>query len=190
MVWVHLDGPEDARLQKFDRDWQTVCSAPCDIQLPVAPDYRIEGAGLKSSTVFNLSGGPGDHVTVTVNGASKAGFVIGIVLTPIGGLFTLVGGMMGLVGSLASSVGADTSGASQLATAGWTTFALGAGALLGGILLIVNNSKTTTTQELVAPQTGLLQSDAWKRVPTWREASPEQKALPPVVGVPLWSGRF
>jgi hypothetical protein len=192
MVWVHLEGPEEARLQQDDGEWRTVCSAPCDMELPVAPDYRIEGGGLKSSSVFHLSGGPGEHVTVTVNGASKAWFVIGIVLTPIGGLLTLVGGMMGLVGSVAASAGSgsDASTANSVAMAGWTSFAIGAAAVVGGILLIVNNARTTTSQELAAPQTGLLQSDAWKRAPTWREASPEQRALPPVVGVPLWSGRF
>ena len=192
-VWVHLDGPDDARLQQYTNDWQTVCAAPCDVQLPIAPDYRIEGGGLKDSGVFKLNGNQGDHVTVSVNGASKAWFVIGIVITPIGGLFTLVGSVIGLAGSVAAAAsrGSGVSDANSVAVAGWTTFAFGAAALVGGILLIVNNSKTTTTQDLAAPpQTGLLQTDAWKRVPTWREAPPEQRALPPVVGVPLWSGRF
>lgn len=192
MVWVHLDGPEDARLEQYKGDWVTACSAPCDVQLPVSSDYRIEGGGIRPSTVFQLTGNQGDHVTVTVNAGSTGWFVAGIVLTPIGGLVALVGGLVGLAGSIAaSSPTADLSNARSVAASGWTAFAIGAAALIGGVLLIVNNAKTTATQSLSAPpQTGLLHTDAWKRVPTWREASPEEKALPPVVGVPLWTGRF
>jgi hypothetical protein len=191
-VWVHLDGPDDARLEQFKGDWVTACSAPCDIQLPVSSDYRVEGGGIRPSTVFQLTGNQGDHVTVTVNAGSTGWFVLGIVITPIGGLVALVGALVGLAGSVAASSPSnlDPNGARSVAAGGWTAFAIGGAALIGGILLIVNNAKTTTTQAVSAPQTGLLHTDAWKRVPTWREASPEEKALPPVVGVPLWTGRF
>jgi hypothetical protein len=195
-VWVHLDGPDEARLQQDATgagDWTTVCAPPCDIQLPVAPDYRIEGGGLKTSSVFKIAGAQGEHVTVTVNGGSKAWFVLGVVITPIGGLLALIGSVIGLAGSIASSAsvpGSDQQAANNVAATGWITFGIGTAALVGGILLIVNNSKTTTMQENAGVQTGSLPADAWRHVPTWREASPEQKSLPPVVGVPLWSGKF
>jgi hypothetical protein len=193
-VWVHMEGPDEARLQEDttgDGNWQTVCAPPCDAQLPVAPDYRIEGGGLKTSSVFKIAGAPGEHVTITVNGGSKAWFVLGIVITPIGGLLALIGSVIGLAGSVAASEpGAGQQAANNVAATGWVTFAVGGAALVGGILLIINNAKTSTTQESSGGQAGAIQTDAWRHAPAWREASPELKAMPPVVGVPLWTGRF
>ncbi len=198
MVWVHLEGPDEARLEQDTTgqgDWQQVCSPPCNIQLPTGLDYRIQGGNIKASQVFHLTGNQGDHVTVNVNAGSKAWFVIGIVITPIGAIVALVGFFTGLIGSLGAATASSTTYGSStttqtnwnsVAAGGWTTFAIGAAALVGGIVLIVTNSKTTTSQEV----SGGPSPDAWLRAPVWREASPEQRAMPQVTGVPLWSGRF
>jgi hypothetical protein len=194
MVWVHIEGSDEARLEQDATGrggWQQVCSAPCDMQLPNDKDYRITGGGMKSSRVFHLAGHTGDHETVTVSPGSKGWLVVGIVLLPIAGLTMFVGLIAGLVGSFAEAAG-DRNGAG-LASGGWTAFGVGTAALIGGIVLIVSNAKTGISQDVQAAQTGLLlRSDAWKNVPrpTWKEASPLDKALPPVVGMPLLTGRF
>jgi len=190
-VLVHIDGPEDARLEQDASDsneWVTVCSAPCDRPLSTAGSYRFTGSGMKTSTPFPLHGQAGSRVTLQVSPASTGWFITGIVFIPVGGLTALVGFFVGLVGSLASTF---DSGANGLAVAGWTTAAIGAGAATAGIVLTVTNIKTGVQQDVEAPRSASLR-DAWKLVPspTWREASPEQRALPPAPGVPVFSGSF
>lgn len=194
MVWVHIEGSDEARLQQDttgNGDWRQVCSAPCDIQLPNDKDYRITGGGMKASRVFNLAGHRGDHETVTVSPGSKGWFVMGIVLLPLGGVTMFFGLIFGLIGSVAEAAGDQ--GASGLASGGWTAFAIGTAALVGGIVLVVSNAKTGVSQDVATAQTGLLlRSEAWNSVPrpTWKEASPLDKAMPPVVGMPLFTGHF
>ena len=109
MVWVHVEGADGALLQvdrADDGTWVTACRAPADVQVPVSPEYRIGGGGIRQSGVFHLRGLEWDHVTVTVSGGSKAWLVVGIVITPVAGLVTLLGALVGLVGSVAAS--ADT----------------------------------------------------------------------------------
>ena len=141
MVWVHVDGAEGARIE-IDREsngnWQTACRGSCDVALPVAADYRIAGGLIRQSGIFQLHGQQGDHVTVNVNGASKAWLVIGIVIVPVAGLITLVAALVGLGESVAAST--DTIGcvnnncasakasASSASTAAWVTAAVGAAA--------------------------------------------------------------
>ena len=198
-VRVHIEGADDAEVQQRTErrdEWQTVCSGPCDVELPVGPDYRIAGGGMRPSGIFHLTGGPGNRVVVTVSPASKAWFVMGIVVVSIGGPVALVGLALGLVGSLGTSTttpgSIDHQNWASVERAGWITFAVGAAAIVGGVVLIVNNSRSSTTLEnAAAAQTGLLvEGDAWKRVPTWHDAKPEEKAAPQIMAVPLWTGRF
>jgi hypothetical protein len=158
--------------------------------LPTGPDYRIDGAGLKTSSVFKLSGGQGDHLTVTVTGASKTWFILGIVVTPVGGLVSLIGLLTGLAGSLSETVSTGTAHqeASSIASAGWLTFGVGVAALVGGIVLLVSNSKTSTSQDLGAAQVGALSTQ--RPVPVWRDVPAVEKALPPAIGAPLWTAHF
>jgi hypothetical protein len=199
MVWVHVEGSEDGEVQQRRGprgEWTTVCSGPCDMALPMGNDYRIAGGSIRPSGVFHLSGAPGDRVTINVNPGSKAWFVLGIVGTSLGGAVALVGLFVGLIGSVGVTVSPTGSTDRQnwqgVENAGWVTFGVGAVAVVGGILLITGNARTSAAPEAGPPQQAALlaQGDAWKKVPTWREATPEQKALPPVMGVPLWSGRF
>jgi hypothetical protein len=121
---------------------------------------------------------------------------VGIVLVPVGGLVMLVGLMVGLVGSLVSAAATDSSdriSGDNTAHAGWLTAGVGVAALVGGIVLIVSNARTSAAQEVAGAQTGLLlQGDARKRVPTptWKEASAAERSVPPVMGIPVFSGRF
>ncbi|HEY8091797.1 MAG TPA: hypothetical protein VIF09_28240, partial [Polyangiaceae bacterium] len=116
-----------------------------------------------------------------------------IVIIPVGGVFMLVGLLIGLVGAVAAntSSGGDQQNANSVATTGWVTFALGTAAMVGGVLLVINNGHSSVTQNVGSvPSALLLQGDAWKRAPTWKDATPEERALPPVVGFPVWTGRF
>ena len=198
-VWVHIEGADDVRLQQDrtgDDDWMTVCSAPCDKELPTAFYYRVVGDGIKASSEFTLHAQPGEHESIEVHGASKAWFIIGIVAIPIGLVVAYIGLFVGFIGTAASTInsvnGASTTNSDNAAGVGWTMLALGLGAAVGGLVLAIVNAKTGTTQRLgnPSPTTGLLLSDAWKRVPTWRDPSAEQRALPPVLAAPIFAGTF
>jgi hypothetical protein len=197
LVVVQLEGADGAELQRRDGndddDWVTVCSGPCNVRVPVGPEYRIAGGGIRPSRPFQLAGAPGDRVTIDVTAGSTGWFVLGIVIIPIGGVVMLTGLVIGLIGSAVAqgATGADHDTATAWASGGWVTFALGTAAMVGGVLLVINNGHSSVTQNVGrVPAALLLQGDAWKRAPAWKEATPVERALPPVVGFPVWTGRF
>jgi hypothetical protein len=196
-VWVHIDAADDVRLQQdrtSDDDWMTVCSAPCDIPLSTAYYYRIVGGGLKASGDFTLHAQPGQRETLDIHGASKGWFLVGVIAIPAGLLVGYVGLIVGAFGTLVSTAstasGQSSPGASDAAGVGWTMFGVGLAAAAGGLILVIANWKTSVTQEMGTPQVGLRLPDSWKRLPTWREATPEQKSLPQTIGVPIVTGQF
>jgi hypothetical protein len=202
-VWVHVEGADGAVLEvdpAGDGTWKTACRAPCDVEVPTAADYRIGGEGIRRSRVFRLRGQDGDHVTVRVSGGSKGWLVVGIVITPIGGMVTLVGVALGLLASASGSAGGSSCQSSSciqydgdtghLATVGWVTALLGAAVTVGGILLIANNAKAGVAVDLTGAQAARVQGDAWAHVPTWHDSAAAEKAAPPVFGGSLWTGKF
>ena len=207
MVWVHLEGSEGASLEQDttgNDDWAIVCTEPCDRQVSTAYWYRIGGGGIKASSQFALHGQPGAHETLTVSGASKGWFIAGVAAVPVGGLVAYIGLLVGVFGSLASSVsnsslgpsGASTSNNGQtvssgVAATGWTMLAVGGIAMVAGAVVAIANWKSGVSQDVSGEKAAQL-PDAWRPLagPTWREASPEQRALPAVNGVRVLSGAF
>jgi hypothetical protein len=166
-----------------DDDWREVCTAPCDAQLPVEWTYRVSGNGIRPSNPFRLTGNPGDHVNVTVNASSTAWFVVGIVIVPIAGFFTL--------GGLLAVLITETVGNGRGSEVAWSVLVVSGVAMAGSIALIVNNARSSTSQDVAGrPAEGLLPGVGPGKLLTSRDASPEQKAAPPVFAVPLWAGRF
>lgn len=130
----------------------------------------------------------GNPTTAQAREVSKGLTVLGIFLVPVGVVAMLYGAAVVAMGALTQNGGSDPSASTSNtgAVPGGTAIALGALAVIGGIVLIATNStsaSTPATQQPVGVQTGLL-------VPTWRDAKPEERALPPTVGLPLWMGRF
>jgi len=62
--------------------------------------------------------------------------------------------------------------------------------VVGGIVAIATSASTLVTQESTPPPGVPSRSAAWNPTPTWREVTAEERALPPVVGASLWTGRF
>jgi hypothetical protein len=162
-VRVHLDAPDAARLLRYD------------------PGF---GDGLQDSSAFRLAGAPGRYVTVTVDAGWKAWRVVGIVLIPVGAVAMSFGSLMGLLGTVA-----DGSGSWQ-ATLGWCVAVAGVAGLAGGIALVVSNRHTNVDQKTVAANAPTLQGRAWAAAPAWREPSPEQRAWPAAIGLPVLGGTF
>jgi hypothetical protein len=195
MVYVHIEGGDDVQLlqdKTGNGDWATVCYAPCDKQLPTGPMYRVDSPSMKTSNSFHLTASDaGQHESISVHGASTPLFVLGCIAVPVGGIAGYFGLILGLTGSLVSSSTGGSAGGGVEA-AGWAAFAIGAGAVVVGVLLVISNMKTTVSQDVaVQGATGqLVPSDAYKRMPSWTDPSPIDRVIPPVIGVPILSGHF
>jgi hypothetical protein len=184
-VWVHLDASEGVVLQQDitnDDNWQTVCSAPCDRLLPTTFYYRVSGGGIKSSADFALHAPRGTRETLVVDGASKGAFVAGLVGVVGGPIFTLVGEVF--VFSLLGGDGPNP----PILDSGLAMMGIGVIATVGGIVLMVSNARTKVNQDAGASRTDALVPDSW--TPTWNSAVTEPKNLLPIVGIPIFNGRF
>jgi hypothetical protein len=201
-VFVHIDGG-DVDLEMETRDgtpagkkvngiWATMCSAPCDQEMPLGNGYRLAGSGVRASKSFMLVGHNGDHVTITADPSSKGAFAGGIVLISVGvpvfviGCFVeLVVGLVNL-GSRADGTYDDTSGAQIV---GLSMMGLGAAGVVTGIVLIANNGSSHLDQTVDAKKAAMLGgADFFKRTPTFKDQ--EGPKLPPMQSVPLFSGTF
>jgi hypothetical protein len=194
-VQVHIDAPAGVRLQQDttgDRDWTTVCSAPCDKELPKGNTYRVVGGGVVASSAFTLNAPDGGSEVLEVQGASKAMRAVGAaalgtgVTVGIGALF---------VGGLAYSWSCGILGSSNPCERRyplWFAPVVGGGIALAaiGLVLVLDNARTNAVQHVKVAETPSPPPDSLLRMPTWREASPQQTSLPAVLGIPLASGRF
>jgi hypothetical protein len=195
-VWVHLEAPDGVLLQQDvtnDDNWRTVCAAPCDKLLPTAFYYRVTGGGIRSSADFVLRGSPGTRERLVVDGASKSALVLGIIGLSAGGLAAYIGLFVAAAGASAGLVSdgdGGSGGSSNAAGVGLAMLGIGVLAAAGGLALVVSNSSTTVDQSVGGNQAGLVMPGPWTRTPTWSAAAIEQKNLPPVMGIPIFSGRF
>lgn len=203
LVWVHIEGSDDAVLEydpTNNDNWAPVCTAPCDRQVSTAYWYRIAGNGVRASSHFMLQGPIGAHETLTVAQASNGKFIAGVVLAPVGGIVAYVGLVLGVFGTIAANSHTTTPNADGttttntvippgVAAAGWTMFGVGAAAGIAGLVIAIFNWKTSVTQN-TGVQTAAL-NEVWKMpAPTWREPSPEQRAAPPPLAAPIFTGQF
>lgn len=187
-VWVHLEGRKGAVLLQqttSDGPWEAVCSAPCDVRLPIAQRYRVAARGLHESPDFMLEGSPGTHETLVVGRAGETAFVLGIVGLALGPTLVEVGGFFefSLLGGDGPNPSVRDTGLA-LAGIGFVTFVV-------GLVLILNaSSEAIVSQHLDANPAGPFPSDSWIRSPTWSTATTEPKGLQPAPGIPFFSGRF
>jgi hypothetical protein len=203
-VWVHLEGSEAAELQQDPvgdhRRWITVCSAPCDKAVSSAFSYRIAGDGIRNSRVFSLHPASGNRETIEVDEGSKAGFVLGIVGASVGSLAMAVGFMVVLLSTLTESLDGsqDRSGRDL----GFAFIGVGLAGVIGGAVAIATNARSKVTEGPVASPASRDASlpSLWAIAPgaadlkgmlkeTVRDVALD-RALPPMVGVPLFGGRF
>ncbi|MEO7112856.1 MAG: hypothetical protein ABI183_20605 [Polyangiaceae bacterium] len=200
-VFVHVDGGDvDVEMQtmngtpagkKVTGTWATMCSSPCDQELPLAGAYRLAGSGVRASRSFKLVGHPGDHVTISADPSSKGGFAGGIVLISVGVPVFVIGCFVELVvaivnaGSKIDNDYTDTSGAQIV---GLSMMGLGAAGVVTGIVLIVNNGSTHLDQSIDAKKAAMLGPDIFKRTAVYKDQ--EGPKLPPFQSIPLFSGTF
>jgi hypothetical protein len=206
-VWVHIQGSEVATLEQDTagdrRHWLTVCSAPCDQAVPLGFGYRISGDGIRNSRVFSLHARGGDRETLEVDEGSKSGFVLGIVAASVGAFVMFVGLFVVLVNSVTDSLaGGGTSDGSGLEL-GWALSGIGLAGVVGGAVAIATNARTGVTQGGAAssPAAWLPSSKAARGSSGFKGVLGDafenagrragmDRALPPMVGVPLFGTSF
>jgi len=208
-VWVHLEGSQVAELQRDTagdrRNWVTVCLAPCDQAVSTEFSYRIAGDGIRNSRVFSVQPQSGDRETITVDEGSKAAFVAGILGVSVGALTMTIGLLVLLAESIATGLedGSDTQDRSNEAL-GAGLAGLGLAGVVGGSVAIATNARTGVTQGAVSSQGASLspagsagaaavaglQGPLNHAFEEGHRDSAWAGALPPLVGVPLFGGRF
>jgi hypothetical protein len=182
---VHIDADRPVVLERSEAGgaWTLVCTSPCDLPLPLSSTYRISGYGVRRSTPFSLSARGGEHVVIDVNTASRGGYVGGIVLAGAGTLVALVGALVLQNQALGQPAGASANSDARMV--GWSMVAGGALMALGGVALIAHNAHS----KVEPTPTPRPRSDAWLRLPTWREDR-SGAGLPGAVDIPLLHRTF
>jgi len=191
-VRVHIEASREDLELEMDTggamNWEVVCTAPCDRDLPLGHVYRINGSGVRKSKPFSLQAAAGSYVTLTVDHGTTAGFVGGIVLTSLGSPVVFVGALITLVGaSLDSKYSTDVLGI------GLVTTGIGAAVMVPGIVLVANNSGTSVKQGGEGTTSGRAGegqkvADLPWRTPTWHSLEgPKNPAAP---SIPIFSATF
>jgi hypothetical protein len=155
-VVLHVDAPEEVRLERRapgDDAWTTMCASPCDQPVPTSGTYRVNGASVRASRPFLVTGPRGERIALTVHPASRSGHTTGVV--------ALVGGSTVAASSLGLGVldwwfsswfGSGASGCSfvgssqQCNTQNLTPFVITAGVAgavaVVGLLVMLSNGST------------------------------------------------
>jgi hypothetical protein len=199
-VHIESDGPVTLeRRVPGTRNWVGVCTAPCDVDVPLYGPYRIVGPGVRNSNDFTLRGSDGDHILLDVSTASKGAFAGGIVMTSLGGFSLLLGAtiLMTVASSEASNSALglpNSSDDGSWNTAGWVMVLGGAAAALVGILVLTGNRHTKVGEAAGAPR-AQPRNDAWLRAPQprWNDDRHDDKGpigMPKVVGAPIFKFSF
>jgi hypothetical protein len=185
-VWVHVEASKGVRLLQepmVGEPWRTACFAPCDRPLPITGRYQVVGGGFRPSTVFTLDAPSGTEETLVVDDPSRTLSTVGVVGLVSGPIVTAVGLFVTL-----SLLGGDGPNPPVLYT-GFAVMGAGLVALVGGIVLVTSSKGDTKVDQIYeGHRTRMISSGASSRTPAWSAAEP--KNLPPVMGLPILSGRF
>jgi hypothetical protein len=149
-VVVHIASEEPVSLQRAFADpvrpnrrkWVTICTSPCDRELPEGFGYRIAGSGIRSSEMFAIDG---KNVTVAVDPGSNVRFIGGLVTLGVGGGAAMLG-----LGVLALSQMSHSSEPRDQTIP--VTLAIGGGliAVVGSVLLLTSGTAVSLTHHGVA----------------------------------------
>lgn len=191
-VFVHMDASRDDLELEMDSggamNWEVVCTAPCDREVPTGRIYRINGSGVRKSKPFALQVPAGSRVTLTVDHGTTAGFVGGIILTTLGSPIVFIGALVTLAGAAYTG-----NGSGAIVAGGLVVTGVGAALMVPGIVLVANNSGTTVKESTGRPAQGdagsvMRTAELPSRTPTWHSMEgPKNPAAP---SVPIFSMSF
>jgi hypothetical protein len=186
-VLVHVEGDSPVELEAISGQtgrWATVCSTPCDAPLPLGPEYRVAGPGVRPSPSFELGASPGRRVVLRVSTGSKAAYAGGIALAAVGTAALFAGTLVLVFGAGGDQVDVDVAAGGALAGAGLAVF-------LAGLVLVFRNKESRATQVLAGllPTAPRLESSLGSPA-IWTEASADRAARPRTTTLPVFFTRF
>jgi hypothetical protein len=172
--------------------WLVACTSPCDVDLPVGPNYRIEGEALKPSATFIAPECAARH-------GHRAWRIEGTLCRwhrlrvrrwkRFGRRRRSADVQLGL------SPLAEQPSSFSVPTPFWLAMGGAAAVVATGMGLILANAKTMAALHADALQQATAAASVRGRSDlargwTGAGASPTRFTLPPAIGVPLWTGRF
>jgi hypothetical protein len=196
------DGTEDAaaynRRPHKRMQWVPVCESPCDRDLAIAADYRLDADGIRASKVFRLVGRPGERVIVTLDPSTNGSFATGIAIAGVG-VAGIATGVILLAGAFSEALlGNDhpeevNAGLGCLLGGGIVT-------LVGGIvffntrrssasLSLPSDSASPASPAAPASPPPTSAPEASLRGAIWRDP-PTSTGRAATVSVPIWSTTF
>jgi hypothetical protein len=182
-VLLHVEGPSAAEvLGRSGRsaEWTTVCRGPCDEEVPLDWEYRVQGGGMKASDTFNLRASAGQSVVVVhVDPASKGWFIAGIVGMSTAGAVFVIGVAVTATQSIGCGIWCESQMSNQLL-----------GIVGVAVVLLVSGSAATFTNLSTTISQGkrpepIPDQEVWHTAGR-REALP----FPAATGAPLVTVRF
>jgi hypothetical protein len=178
---VHIDSPQPVSLEVRTgrRDWEALCTSPCDMAAPLGAEVRATGNDLGTTRSIVLAAQPGQRVVLTVERAAEGATTGGWVLGVIGGVLVAGGATMIVDGAVTAK--GDSMGAFLLMFGGVLAAGAGTGLALGGIVSVNHHSRPTLRQQL-----GPTQDQRASRLPEWRtleSPTPAPMTFPLVRGV-------
>jgi hypothetical protein len=178
---VELVAPSTVRIEKSvaGGPWQTACTSPCGVELPVDASYRILDGG-KQIRGLRLEPGGQSKLVIEVSVGSTAARALGITGLVVGTIVAYAGALA--AGSSSNSYSSD--GTSPGATA---AIILGLGAMIGGGIA-VGTSGSSVTQRPVVRETASRRARHADVAPPPRplDSPPPSRA----VAAPLFTFRF
>jgi hypothetical protein len=191
-VWVHLDAPDEARLQEGSAGghaWAEVCAPPCDRRLPTDATYRVVGRSMRPSESFVLHGSDGNRETVHVNDVSTAWFNAGVVTAGLGFVVPYVVATWELDSSLFTGRGQEPMTPQRRDAIG-ASLVVGAACLVVGAVILVTHWRSGVSTSIASAPASSLSRDVGPAQATWKDATAEDNALPREVTLPLFRHAF
>lgn len=191
-VRVESAGPITLSKKLGGAHWKTVCTAPCNIAVPLDDAYRVSGASIAPSDEFRLRKTAGGNADVVVHESSRSRYTAGGLVVGMGGLAIAGGVAAAIVGAAwagqdcdaikpadtrAHCEGLEDDGA-KVRNIGLVAVGVGVVAVLTGAWLMIDSARTTVKQPGMAT-----------RAPTWH-AKTSFDAGARVVQIPLVSASF
>ena len=208
MVRVHIDSKRAVQLYRQpaqDGGWYEECTSPCDVDMPLNDDYRISGSGIFQSRDFHLEGSAGGHVVIAVDPSTRSTFLLGGVLTAVGGIIDYVG-LLTLAAASTSSYACTTNTRSSYSYSGSSCSyhdsdsgsVIGAGILIAGtammvtgVIIMLANGSTGVSQSESSTRTASVRPlDSYRREAIWHTPNLATPAAPPALSLPLFSKAF
>jgi hypothetical protein len=192
---VQVAGPAGAHLELRIQGarkptWEARCVAPCEVDIESGATYRIAGGGFRASAPFVLHREDGQRQALHVDGASKAWFVVGAAALSVGGAAMVSPGLYVIGNGLMQQSEGPAEGPSGGAVkALLIVAAVGVPVAITGLVLVLGNRATTVVHQTAARVPPSAWSDAWRRLPTWREVQPAGLGPTPLA-LPILNARF